>query len=212
MAPKVDDRLKQRLDLRGGDLRQSALEDERDATAGGLLAQVRWSGHSAAHANLDMAQKPVPHVRAAVEVDNNTVRLDLERGYHDAVAGRGGLTFLIDDLLILFGAGREIAVRFERQDGSKREHAMREPLLGFEVADEFTASALGHGFVGKLNAGRGEIGLDAGGGRLLAYGEHLCRGRRDRKASKRKDKCGRKEARTFPNEMSVRCESHGRIL
>jgi hypothetical protein len=53
---------------------------------------------------------------------------------------------------------------------------MGEALLGFKIADQFSAAQLGHLRGGKLKAGGFEVGVDVGGGGGFADHEDLARG------------------------------------
>ena len=82
-------------------------------------------------------------VGAAVEVEDDAVGLDGHGGDEDAVAGGGGLTLLVEHLLVVFGAGGELAVGEQGEAGTHGERAVGEALLGVHVADELAAAALG---------------------------------------------------------------------
>ena len=159
-----------------------------------------------------MTQETVPHIWTSVQIDDDAIRLDLKRGHHHAVARSRGLPFFIDNLLILLGARGEIAIGFKRQDRPQREHPVRKPLLGLQVADQLAPAALCHGLVRELHPCGRKICLDASRRRLLANRKYLRGERRDRHASKREQSPSRKPRRAFHHLLTVRCASHGRIL
>ena len=55
----------------------------------------------------------------------------------------------VDEFSVLCGAGSELSVRLERNAGADWEGAMREALLGFQIANQFAAAALCDGLRGK---------------------------------------------------------------
>ncbi len=191
---EVDQWREQCFDLRAGDLRDTAFEDERDARAGRYFARV-WCDRVIV--DLDMAQEAVFCVGAAVEVEDDAVPLEYQRGDDDTIARGGRLSFLVDQLFVLCRARGELTVRLKRNSCAYREGAVGEALLCFEIANELAAAAFGEFCLWKLNAGGGEVGGDAVGGGFFADDEDLGTHGRERQGQ---EACG--------DGRSV-CECHG---
>ena len=192
---EVDDGVEEGFDLRGGDLRDAAFKDEGDAGAGGLLDGLLSKG---VVVNGDMREEAVFGVGAAVEIDNDAIGLEGERGDHDTVAGSGGLALLVDHALVLLGAGGDGAVGAEGEASAHGEGTVGEALFGFEVAEEIAAAALGERGAGEIDFRVPEFSGDAVGGGFFSDHKDL-RGRERGEGRQG----GRKES------PSVRTQGHG---
>ena len=107
---EVDHWLKQRFYLGRRNLRDAAFEDQRDAAPRGLLAQVWLLGLHTSNPDLDVAQEAVLDVRPAIQIDQDAVAFELECRHDNPVTRRGRLTLLVDHLLVLVVARRQVAV------------------------------------------------------------------------------------------------------
>jgi hypothetical protein len=121
-----------------------------------------------------MAQEAMFRIRSTVEIQDDAISLELQRRDDNAVARGCRLSLLIDQFSVLGGAGSELSIRLKCNAGADRKGAVREALLGFQVANQFAAAAFTQLSLGQRNVGRGEVGGDVGGGGFFAYCEDLC--------------------------------------
>jgi hypothetical protein len=66
-----------------------------------------------------------------------------------------------------------LAVRLKGDAGADGKGAMREALLGFQIANQFAAAAFGELSLGQRNVGGGEICGDVSGCGFFADSEDL---------------------------------------
>ena len=112
-------------------------------------------------------------VRSTVEVDDDAVRTELERGHLHAVACGGGLPLLVQNLLVLLVTRRQRAVGDKLHPGAERQLAVREALLRFEVANQLLPALFIERLLREIDTGRMELGGDIGGRGLHSHREDL---------------------------------------
>src|ERR1700720_1655574 len=103
------------------------------------------------------------HIRTAVEVEHNPIRLDLQRGNNDAVPKGRSLTLLVDHLSVLRPTGTDRSIRSQRHSRAHRQRTMSKPLLRLEISNQLTTPTLCHWCIWQRNMRRGEIRRDVSG-------------------------------------------------
>ena len=115
----------------------------------------------------------MPGVRAAIEVDDQAVALELKRRDSDTVAGSGRLPFFVEHVFVGCVRRAHVAVGNKLNAGTGGEFAMGKALLGFKVADEIEAAAFVEWSIGDFDVRGVKLGSDVFGGGFFADNEYL---------------------------------------